>query len=148
MQVDAVMVDLPDVHHRIPDRLAGGGEQAATEVRDRADGRRERVVHHDQVVVGIERQLCRIERALRLSRRQHELFGEDAGCVEQAAAGHREGREEVPTGAGRGEDDHSMPPLTWSQCPLSIKELSDQQKWAAILHYVLPAGVQTRTGGR
>ena len=47
-----------------------------------------RVVDDDQVVVGVERQMIRIERAFGLPRRERERFGERTGHVPERR--HRE----------------------------------------------------------
>ena len=68
VEVDAVGVALPDLDDGVADRVALGVEDAAGQVRDLADGRRDGVVDDDQVVVGVERQLVGVERPLGLAR--------------------------------------------------------------------------------
>ena len=89
MQVDPAVVALPDLDERVSDRFAPGVEDAAPEPRDGPDGGRDAVVDDEQVVVGVEGQLVRIERSLRLQGRAHELIGEDAAGSER----HRAERE-------------------------------------------------------
>src|SRR5262245_66094152 len=87
MQVDALTVALPDFDESVLHRAAAGVEDAAGEVRDLADGGRDAVVDDDQVVVGVERELVRVEGALGLRRRAREFVGEGA------AEGEEGGRE-------------------------------------------------------
>ena len=81
MQVYTVSIDLPDFNERISDRPAGRVEQLARQVSNFPDGRREVVVNNDQIIVGIERQMVGIERALGLMRSEGEGFGKGAGNV-------------------------------------------------------------------
>jgi hypothetical protein len=81
VQVDAVVVDLPDLDHGVADRLSAGAEDLAREVGDLADGGGDAVVDDEQVVVGIERQLVGVERPLGLWRGLDQFVGEDAGGV-------------------------------------------------------------------
>ena len=74
--------------------LPDGVEDAAGEVRDLTDGRRDAVVDDQQIVVGIERQLVGIKRPFRLGRRQGECLGE------RAAGGPECGKGEAGSGEG------------------------------------------------
>ena len=69
VQVRAVVVGLPDLDQGVAQRIAVGVEYATDQVRHLANGRRDRVVDDQQVVVGVERQLVGIERTLGLQRR-------------------------------------------------------------------------------
>ena len=60
MDVGAVVVGLPDLHHRAAHRVSAGIEHAARDPHDLAHGRRDGVVDHEQVVVLVERQAVRI----------------------------------------------------------------------------------------
>ena len=68
VQVHLVGVALPDLDGRIPHGAPGRAQDAAGQVRDLADGRGDVIVDDDQVVVGIERQLVRVERPFRQGR--------------------------------------------------------------------------------
>jgi hypothetical protein len=59
------VIDLPDFDHGILDRVASNVEDAAHNMRDLADGRRNRVIDNDEIVVRIQRQLLGIERSFR-----------------------------------------------------------------------------------
>ena len=66
----------------IPQRLSAGIENPPGKMRDRAHGRRQRIVEYEQIVVGIERQLVGKERAFGLAGRGEPLvdfFGEESG---------------------------------------------------------------------
>jgi hypothetical protein len=76
VEIGAVIVGLPDLDQRISHRLAMLVEDASGQPGDLADGRRDAVVHDDQVVVGIERELVGIERTLGLLRRARQSLGE------------------------------------------------------------------------
>ena len=69
VQIDAVVVHLPDFDQGVADGRAARIEDAAAQVGDLADGRSDAVVDDDQVVVRVERQVIRIERAFGLPRR-------------------------------------------------------------------------------
>src|SRR5262249_17301846 len=78
VNVGAVVVALPDFDESAADRLAVTVEDAAAQIAGRAHGRRDRVVYDQQVVVGVERHLVRVERPFGLSRRLDQLLGENA----------------------------------------------------------------------
>jgi hypothetical protein len=73
-------VSLPDLNERVADWLPRRRQNAAGQQRDRPDGRRDGVVEDQQVVVCIEGQLVRIERAFCGCRGFQELLREGAGC--------------------------------------------------------------------
>src|SRR3954467_14980435 len=79
MQIRAIVVALPNLDPRIFHRVATGVEYLAAKVRNLSDSRRQTIVDHDQVIVGIERQLVRIKRPFGLSRRFQQLLRKRAG---------------------------------------------------------------------
>jgi len=60
-------------------------------VRDLTDRGCNAIIYDDEVVVGIERQVVGIKRPFRLTRRERELFGEEA--AKQAGRAERRGSE-------------------------------------------------------
>src|SRR6185369_17799913 len=66
VQVDALAVALPDFDEGVLHRAAAGVEDTAGQVRDLSDGGRDAFVDDDQVVVGVEGELVRVERAFGL----------------------------------------------------------------------------------
>ena len=78
MKIDAVIVYLPDLDDGILDGRAARVQDAAGEVGNVAHGRRDRIIDDDQVIVGIERQLVRIEGPLGQAGGARKLFGEGA----------------------------------------------------------------------
>ena len=78
VEVSALVIGLPDFDQGIAHRIAMFVEDATGQPSDLADGRRDAVVHDDEVVVRIERQLVGIERTLRLLRRACQRLGESA----------------------------------------------------------------------
>src|SRR2546428_6492408 len=78
VQINAVAVHLPNLDQRIANRLTARIENPSAEVRDLAERRREAVVHYDEVIVSIQRQVVGIERPFGLARRAHEFVGEGA----------------------------------------------------------------------
>src|SRR5580692_6889096 len=66
--VTALGVALPDFDNDVPHRLAAGGENATGEMRYLADGGRNVVVDHEQIIIGVERQLGWIKRSLSQTR--------------------------------------------------------------------------------
>ena len=84
VQVDALGVALPDLDQGVADRVALGVEDPAGQVGDLADGRGDAVVDDEQVVVGVERELVRVERPLGLGRGAGQLLGEQPAGGEQA----------------------------------------------------------------
>src|SRR5207248_11624056 len=75
-----------DFDHGIFDGAARVVENLAGQVRDLADGRRRRVADLDQIVVLIQREPRRVERAFRQSRGAGQLFGKQAGDRETSPA--------------------------------------------------------------
>ena len=58
------------------------------------------VVDDDEVVVGVERQVVRVERAFRLAWREQKLLGPGAGHRERRRAEHEAGKEKAAGGRG------------------------------------------------
>src|SRR5262249_2487196 len=75
VQIHRVDVALPDLDHRVPNRLTAYRQHPAGKVRDFAYGRRDGVVDDDQVVIGVERQLVRVERPFGHPGSAGKLFG-------------------------------------------------------------------------
>src|SRR5207247_8510414 len=84
-QVNSVVVNLPDLDQHVADRIAPGVEDAPAEVRDLTDRGCNAIIDDDEVVVGIERQVVGIKRPVRLTRRERELFGEEAAKQDRRA---------------------------------------------------------------
>ena len=96
VDIDPLAVHLPDFHEGVAHRLAVFVENAPAQVRDLANGRGNRVVDDDQVVVGVERQPIRVERPFGPRRCRGEFLREQpTGREERRAGGH--GAEEGPT---------------------------------------------------
>src|SRR6266568_3293543 len=79
VQIDPMVVHLPDFHQRVPYRIAFRVEDAPAQVRDFPNRRSDAVVDDDEVVVCVERQVVRIEWPLRLSGRADEFVAKGAG---------------------------------------------------------------------
>jgi len=77
--VDPGAVALPDFDEGVADGLAVWAEDAAAEPCDLADGWGGGVVDDEEIVIGVERERVRVERAFGLGRRLEEGFGEGAG---------------------------------------------------------------------
>jgi len=86
VEIDAMVVHLPDFHERVPYGVALRVEDAPAQVRDFADRRSDAVVDDDEVVVRIERPGGPIEWALGLSGRADKFVGKNAGHGKQPAA--------------------------------------------------------------
>jgi hypothetical protein len=84
---------MPDLDDGIANRIAFEVEDAAAQVRDLADGRRDGAVDDEQVVVRVERHLVGVERPLGLGGCAGEFLGEQA----------RRGEGGGPQGAGAQE---------------------------------------------
>ena len=97
VDVGAVVIGLPNLDEGIAHRLAFFVEDATTQPRDGADRWGDPVIHDDEVVIRIERELVRIERTLRLLRRPRERFGESSGHSEQRRP-ERDLAQEITTG--------------------------------------------------
>ena len=82
VQIDAVIVHLPDLDQGIANRVPFDIEDATAQVSDFAHGWRERVVDDDQVIVGVEGKVVRVERPFGLARCQESL-GKSAGKGEK-----------------------------------------------------------------
>ena len=76
MQVHAVGVALPDLDQGVLDRVALRVQDLAREVRDLADAGVMPSLMIEQVVVGVERQLVRVERPFGLVGGAGEFLGE------------------------------------------------------------------------
>ena len=77
------MVDLPDLDLSIADGFAACVQNATAEVGHFAYGWCNVFIEDEKIVVGIEGELVRIERAFRLGGGKHELLGESAGDSEE-----------------------------------------------------------------
>ena len=86
VQINSVVVHLPDFHKRVANRIAFGVQDPSAQVRDLAHRGRDAVVDNDEVVVGVERQFVGIERSFGLFRRDEEFLGERAGNGKQRGA--------------------------------------------------------------
>ena len=93
VEIRAAVIALPDFHERIANRRAAGVEDASAEIRDFADRGRERVVHDEQIVVGIEREVIRVKWPFGLRRCVEEFLGECAGDGEEREAKSAPGEE-------------------------------------------------------
>src|SRR5271157_559225 len=85
-EVRPVAVALPDLDDRVADRVALGIEDLAAEVRDFAHSGSDGIVDDEQVVVGVEGELGRVERALLNARGTFQLLGEGASGRERGGA--------------------------------------------------------------
>jgi hypothetical protein len=94
VNVGPLAVHLPDLDDGVAHRIPLGIEDPPGQVRDLADGGRDGVVDDEQVVVGVQRELVRVERPLGLPRRADQLLGEQAA--------RREGRRAERQGAQEG----------------------------------------------
>src|SRR5262245_1562654 len=79
VQISAIVVTLPDFYDGVLDGASIGAENPPAQVGDFADGRRDRIVDNQQVVVGIQRQVIGVERPFGLRRRANQLLREEAG---------------------------------------------------------------------
>ena len=82
VEINAVMIDLPDFHQRVADRLALRIGHPPAEVRHAAQGGGEAIVQDDEVIVGIQREIDGVKRPLGLLRGERESFRERAGHPE------------------------------------------------------------------
>ena len=116
VEIDAVIIDLPDFDEGIAHRLAGSAKNAAGQMGYLAQCRRERIVDNDQIVVGVQRQLVGIERALGQSRRDGQLFG--PGSPGKRSGG-RQGKpfEQTPPIDGEIAEMHGLAPRMFRCCP-------------------------------
>lgn len=95
VQVDAMVIHLPDLHHRIPDRTSVGRQNSAAQVGDFSQCRSDRVIEDDQVIVCIQRHLVRVERTFRHLGRGSQFFSEDSTVQEQGCTREAESTDEV-----------------------------------------------------
>ena len=102
MQVRSAVIALPDFDDRIANRRAARVEDASAEIRDLADGRRQRVVHDQQIVVRIEREMVGVKWSFGLLRCANEFLGECAGDGEEGEAESAAG--EKAAAVERGDD--------------------------------------------
>src|SRR5437867_1802941 len=86
VQINAVIVHLPDFDQRVADRVAAAVQNPTAEVGDLAHGRRERVVDDDEVVVGVQRKVVRVKWAFGLAWGAHQFLSQSARQCEQDGA--------------------------------------------------------------
>ena len=116
VDVNAVHVALPDLHGRAAHRLAIRPEDAPAEIRDLAGRGSDRVIHDEEIVVRIERQMVGVERPLGLARCGCERGGKCAGHGEERA-GRGKLREKTAAGCcGDGGLDVHDSETTRAQC--------------------------------
>lgn len=83
MDIGAVVIGLPDLDQRITYRVAVFVEDATGQPSDLADRGRDAVIHDNQIIIGIERQMIGVERSLGLLRRARQCLSESARHREQ-----------------------------------------------------------------
>src|SRR5207237_4099982 len=93
VDVHSPVVYLPDLDNCVRDRAARGVEDLAAQVGNFANRGRDRVVDDEQVIISVERQLVRVERALGQSGRPGELFGKQ-GRSDEGSPPQRESAQE------------------------------------------------------
>lgn len=91
LQVSAVLIALPDLDHRIPQRLTTRVKNPAAEVRDFPHSRRDAVVDDQQVVIGVDWKFGGVERSFVGRRCSREFFRErasrgESGCSQRKCA--------------------------------------------------------------
>src|SRR5262245_10223537 len=106
VDVHTLVVALPDFDEGVAHRITLGVEDAARQMRDLADGRGDRVVDDEQVVVGVERQFVGVEWSLGLRWRADpcQFLGEQTTSREIGRS-QREGAQE-DTAVGRQQRMH------------------------------------------
>ena len=97
MKVNAVVIALPNFDERVLDWVAAGAQDPTAQVRNLADSRREAVVDDDQIVVGVERKVIRIEGAFSLPGRADQLFGEQTTNAEQRGSAESSAPKKIAT---------------------------------------------------
>ena len=75
VQIDPVVIHLPDFNDRIADRFSHRTESPSSEVRDLSHSGRDGVVDDQQVIVSVQGERVRIERAFSLPWRSSQFFG-------------------------------------------------------------------------
>jgi len=98
VQIGPIVVGLPDFDDRVPNRFAMGSENLPTQVSHLTHPRRQAVVQHQQIIVGVERQLVGIERPLGLRGSPGQLLREEAGDGQQHRAERTGLQELTPAG--------------------------------------------------
>ena len=83
VDVNSVLIDLPDLDDDVAQGRACFAENPAAEMGDFAKGRSDRIVYDDQIVIGIERHLIRVERAFGKLRRDHQFLGKQTAGGEK-----------------------------------------------------------------
>src|SRR4051812_14919120 len=88
VQVNAIVVHLPNLHERVAERLPAAIENSSGQVRDLANGQRERVVDDEQIIVCIQRKVVGIKWSFGLSWRAQQFLGKGArDCTPCGAQG-------------------------------------------------------------
>jgi hypothetical protein len=100
MEIGGVVVDLPDFDQGVPERVATAVKDAPAQIGDLADRRGKPVVDDQQVIVGVERHLVRIEWPLGLRWGLHQLLSKRAGRHQSGDADcpDRRAAQEMPAG--------------------------------------------------
>src|SRR5262249_13087482 len=75
VNVGSLAVDLPDFDERVAYGFAGFAQYASGQVRDFSDGRSDRVIDDEEIVVRVERHLIRIKRSFPGAGSLGESFG-------------------------------------------------------------------------
>src|SRR5262245_38408572 len=110
MEVGAVLVNLPNLNQRASYRLSARVQYPSAEVGDLAHGGSQGIVDHNQVIIGVERELVWIEGPLGLSRSLYKLRGK---CS-------RHSKSRCPKGQSRQEIAAAVQQVVTISCSLFI----------------------------
>ena len=83
MQVGAIGITLPDFHQRVAERITFRIEDSPAHVSYFANPGRGPLVDHQQVIIGVERQVIWIKRPFRLARSLRQFLREKTGRREK-----------------------------------------------------------------
>ena len=89
MDVRAAIIHLPNFDCDVANRAAVSVADFSGQVRNFTDRGRNRVVQDQQIVVGVQRQMIRLERPFALGRRLFQFVGEWPGSKETERAASR-----------------------------------------------------------
>jgi hypothetical protein len=126
MEVDTLVVDLPDLDDGIADRLTLGVQHNAGEVTNGTDCGGDLVVDDEEIVIGIEGKVVRVERPLRVPGCAGESLRKGAGYGEEGGGSCEGAAKKVAAVAG------------WATC-----DGIDGSHWLGVLHERTPG---KRTG--
>src|ERR1051326_7041898 len=95
VQINTLVVHLPDLHQCVANRLAAAIEHPPAQVRDRSQRGGDAVINDDEIVVSVQRKVVGVKRTFGLLRRANQFLSKSAWNGEEGRS-EAQAAEEAP----------------------------------------------------